>query len=521
MKILGLLTTLLFTLHVGGQPNADKFLADVNTAYDELSPVISPDGKTLFVTIANHPGNIGGKKDPGDIWISTLGVDNQWSVPVHGGTMLNNASYNAVAGLSANGSDLFLMSHYVPTGAVARTQGIAVSHGNGTHWSSPENITIPYYQNKSLTPSGFILADGSVFIFSAETYGSHGVEDLYVSLKGSDQKWSAPKNLGPVINTRFQELSPSLSTDGRTLYFSSNGRKGKGSFDVYSATRLDDTWSNWSEPVNVGSPVNSEGRDLFYRAYPGKRFSLYTSTINSDGYGDIKFYHDDHIIPTDTAAIARNEITAVPDMKPTPSTGVTIHGKVTNAKTGELVNATIAFVSAPAVAMNATSTNEGYVLTIPSPKQYAIKIQAKGYVSSLQKLDATTTDLKDLEMNFSLQPIEVGTSVDLSNVLFEQSKTLLLPQSYDELDLVAVFLKENPRIKIELRGHTDNRGIPAQNVKLSQARVDKVKAYLVSKGIDRKRVKGKGYGGAMPIASNDSDEGRQLNRRVEFVISDF
>ncbi|RAW01187.1 OmpA family protein [Pseudochryseolinea flava] len=522
MKILGLLTTLFLTLSVGGQPNFDKSFAGVNTAYDELSPVISPDGRTLFVTIANHPGNIGGKKDPGDIWVSTLGVDNQWSAPVHGGTALNNGAYNAVAGFSADGTNLFLMSHYDPSGNVARTQGISVSHPAGAGWSRPENINIPYYQNKSLTPSGFILPDQSVFIFSAETYGTHGVDDLYVTLKGADQKWSAPINLGAVINTHFQELSPSLSNDGKTLYFSSNGRKGKGSFDVYSATRLDDSWTKWSEPVNVGSPVNSEGRDLYYRAYPGKKFSLYTSTINSDGYGDIKFYQDDHIQPNDTPAIAPVEppVISSPVVEAKPS-GVRVYGKVTNAKTGEVVTATLQFTAAPAVSLNTASSKDGYRLVVPAQGQYSVRIQAAGYVSALQKLDATAASSNDLELNFSLQPIEVGTSVDLSNVLFEQSKTMLLPQSYDELDMVATFLKDNPKVKIELRGHTDNRGIPAQNVKLSQARVDKVKTYLVGKGIDRKRIKGKGYGGASPVASNETVEGRQLNRRVEFVINEL
>ena len=126
--------------------------------------------------------------------------------------------------------------------------------------------------------------------------------------------------------------------------------------------------------------------------------------------------------------------------------------------------------------------------------------------------------MKELEMNFKLQPVEVGTTVNLKNVLFEQGKTILLPQSYDELDMVISFLKSNPNVKIELAGHTDNRGIPAQNVKLSQARVDKVKEYLTEKGIDKKRISGKGYGGAMPIANNDNEETRQLNRRVEFII---
>jgi OOP family OmpA-OmpF porin len=150
-----------------------------------------------------------------------------------------------------------------------------------------------------------------------------------------------------------------------------------------------------------------------------------------------------------------------------------------------------------------------------------VKIEANGYVSSLEKLDVHTHEMNVLEMNFRLQPVELGTTVNLKNVLFEQGKTVLLPQSYPELDLIVSFLQANPAVKIELAGHTDNRGIPAQNVKLSQARVDKVKSYLVSRGIDRKRLAGKGYGGSKPIASNDSEETRQLNRRVEFTIKKF
>ena len=129
--------------------------------------------------------------------------------------------------------------------------------------------------------------------------------------------------------------------------------------------------------------------------------------------------------------------------------------------------------------------------------------------------------MKELEMNFKLQPVEVGATVNLKDVLFEQGKTILLPQSYPELDLVIAFLKSNPKVKIELSGHTDNRGIPGQNLKLSQARVEKVKSYLVSKGIDKKRITGKGYGGNRPIASNDTEETRLLNRRVEFTILTF
>jgi OmpA-OmpF porin, OOP family len=129
--------------------------------------------------------------------------------------------------------------------------------------------------------------------------------------------------------------------------------------------------------------------------------------------------------------------------------------------------------------------------------------------------------MRDLEMNFSLQPVELGTTVNLKNVLFAQAKTDILPESYPELDLVVGFLKENPNVTIELMGHTDGRGVHADNVRLSQQRVNKVKEYLVSKGIDSRRISGKGFGGSKPIASNDTEESRRMNRRVEFVIRKF
>ncbi|HEY9008902.1 MAG TPA: OmpA family protein, partial [Ohtaekwangia sp.] len=197
---------------------------------------------------------------------------------------------------------------------------------------------------------------------------------------------------------------------------------------------------------------------------------------------------------------------------------VRVYGKVLNAKTNEFIPASITFIHASETQGSTSTVNNGYTVTVPSVNDYTVKIEASGYVSSLEKLSITTYEMKELEMNFKLQPVEIGTTVNLKNVLFEQGKTMLLPSSFDELDMVISFLKTNPNVKIELAGHTDNRGIPAQNVKLSQARVDKVKDYLISKGIDKKRISGKGYGGAIPIASNDSEDTRQLNRRVEFII---
>lgn len=495
-----------------------------NTSYDELNPVISPDGRSQYVTIANHPQNEGGKKDPGDIWVSVLTEGNQWSAPVHAGSLLNDKGFNAVAGFSADGSQMFLLGHYGSSGNISRTQGIAVSRSSNNGWSKPENITIPYFQNKSGVLSGYILPDQSVFIYSAETYGSRGVEDIYVCTKNSTGAWSEPRNLGGTINTRFQELSPSLTDDGKTLYFSTNGGKGAGSFDIYTSTRLDNSWTNWSPPENLGSAVNTEGRELYYRPYERDGYALYTSTKNSDGYGDVKIFLSGEPVRKDSIpSLPPDTVTKIVEIprETTPDKRVKIYGKVTNAKTGESIVADILFTSPSVTESSRTAPETGYDVLVPSTEQYTVKIEASGYISALEKLDIQTYEMKELEMNFKLQPLEVGTTVNLKDVLFEQGKTILLPQSYPELDLVIAFLKSNPKVKIELSGHTDNRGIPGQNLKLSQARVDKVKSYLVSKGIDKKRITGKGYGGARPIASNDTEETRLLNRRVEFTIKKF
>lgn len=494
----------------------------VNSPFDEQAPVISPDGGTLFFTRGNHPDNAGGKADPGDIWMSFL-IEGTWSAPVHTGPVLNDRGYNAVIGFSPDGSQMFLIGHYSGTPAPAKTQGIAVSRRTNNGWSKPENIFIPYFLNKSSFSSGFISSDGTLFVFSAETYGTMGVEDIFISIKGADGKWGEPRNVGRNVNTQFQELCPSLSEDGSRLYFSSNGRKGFGSFDIYYCTRLDNTYYNWSEPVNLGSTINSEGRELFFRNYSSNGFSLFTSTKNSDGYGDIKLYKPESSQPDtllvisnrvapDTVTAFKEKTYALTDWE------IRIYGKVSDAKTGKVITARLTFASKDKKLSAEAISDEGYSVAIPSTAEYTVEVVSPNYVSVFEKLDLNTVELKELEMNFRLQPVEVGATVTLKNILFIQSTPELLPESYPELNLVVEFLKANPHVEIELSGHTDNRGSYRALMELSQKRVNRVKSYLVSKGIDPKRISGKGYGGTQPVASNDSEESRQLNRRVEFTI---
>ncbi len=537
MRFFLLIVSLIFSPVIWAQRFNGKIFEAVNSAFDEQNPVLSPDGNTLYFTIGNHPANAGGKRDPGDIWISRM-EGSQWSIPVNGGPLLNDKAYNAVAGLSADGDQLFLHGHYDPSGNIAKTQGISVSRNKGAGWTRPENIIIPYFLNKSGTLCGTVSTDNSVFIYSAESYGTFGVEDIYVSIR-QQGKWGESKNLGKIINTQFQELSPSLSNDMKTLYFSSNGRMGKGSFDVYSSTRLDDTWVNWSPPVNMGSPVNSEGRELYFRAYTDQGFALYTTTQSSDGYGDLKIHFAGEPLPVnDTviyASLKRDETLvkessirietlagkeSIEKEEPEKKESVKVYGKIINAKTGEAIAANISFESPGLSEQSVSADNTGYSLLLAA-STYLIRIEANGYISAIEKLDSKPFEMGDLEMNFRLQPLEVGTTVNLKNVLFVQTKTDILPESFPELNLVVSFLKENPTVKIQLMGHTDSRGVHADNVMLSQQRVNKVKQYLVSKGIESKRISGKGLGGSKPIASNDTEESRRMNRRVEFVIKKF
>jgi len=490
----------------------------INLKNDERNPVLTPDGKVIYFTVTKHSKNIGGINDEGDIWFSSWdGLI--WSAPVHAGNLLNDQSFNAVAGFSTDGEQMYLVSHYGSDGKTATTQGISVSRKTSTGWSKPQNISIPYFQNKSDHHGGHITPDGTVYVFAAETFGTHGVEDIYVSIKQADGKWSEPKNLGATINTQFQEFSPSLSSDTKTLYFSSNGRKGAGSFDVFMSDRLDDTWRNWSEPKNI-TIINTDARELYYRSYAQFDFSIYTSTKNSDGYGELRLLEGVKALG-DSLTNPVVTVTQPEVEKVTPEVigpvGIRLTGRILNASKNTVIPAKLVF-------HNGNSTQEvlanasGYETLIQPDTEYRIRIESPGYVGEWKEITQVSQEFKSLELDFKLQPIEVGTTVTLQNVLFIQSKAELLPQSYAQLDEVVEFLKANPHIEIELSGHTDNRGSFRQLLTLSQQRVNRVKHYLVSKGIEAKRITGKGYGGSKPIAGNDTEESRALNRRVEFVI---
>jgi OOP family OmpA-OmpF porin len=527
----------VISLVASGQAFTQQALAEPNSVYDEQSPMITPDGKILYFTVAGHPSNVGGKKDMGDIWYSNWdGV--KWGPAIHGGPVINNEDYNAVIGFSHDGQRMFLANNYHST-----SQGISISHKKGNDWATPEYIHIPEFKNRSTYTLGYFSTTVEAYVFSGEPFfhfGSEtGAEDIFVALLINGE-WQVPISLGPKINTHLQEWAPSLSDDGKILYFSSNGHKGFGSFDVFWSERLDDSWTNWSTPVNMGANVNTEGRELNYRTVPAAKLAIYTSTQNSDGFGDIKVYSpppppnpkDSVKAPKDSvkapvtpkpetvaAPIVAAPIVEIVKEKPVPAEEklFRVFGRVTDGKTGNAIPALVEFRGDTMITVTAKRDGR-YEVRFPPVGEYGVSIEAPGYIGNFEKLDVRTLEVNSLELNFKLQPIEIGATVNLKSVLFQQGTPNLLPESNEELDEVVEFLKLNPKVEIELSGHTDNRGVHEHNVNLSKKRVEVVKAYLVSKGISGRRISGKGHGGSKPIADNKTEATRRLNRRVEFTI---
>jgi outer membrane protein OmpA-like peptidoglycan-associated protein len=275
------------------------------------------------------------------------------------------------------------------------------------------------------------------------------------------------------------------------------------------STRLDDSYTQWSAPVPVAG-LNTTGRELFYRE--AGYGALYTGTTNSDGYGDIKWLNPEEV-HQDTAQVT--PVVFTPRIPETPGT-LALTGRISNASTGRPIAGSVRITGDTSLVINASES--GYSTQLSASGTYQLEVTAQGYVNVFEKLELSTQEVKTLTKDFALQPVAVGTTVTLKNILFIQGQPELLAESYAELNVVVDFLNANPHLEIELAGHTDNRGTYRSLMTLSQKRVNRVKQYLVSKGIDARRITGKGYGGTKPLASNDTEESRQLNRRVEFTI---
>ena len=363
-------------------------------------------------------------------------------------------------------------------------------------------VNIPFFRNKAPVQSGCLSNNRQFMIISAESNNSYGVEDLYLSQRKTDGSWSSMKNLGAAINSDYQEITPFLAADNRTLFFASNRPDGFGSFDIYYSSRLDESWRSWSAPQRLGSQVNTAGSESSFSFRDGEDSAYFIRSKDSDGYGDIFKIKIQEDINADTAIIDRAE----PIFEEITKDKVVL--KVVDSHDSKPLSALL-------ITTNDTLSSTNGIFTINSLDNNDAEIKSHRYLSKVITLDSSLIVGENL---IKLASIAKGETVRLESVLFHRATANLVSGSEKELNLIVEVLNDNPKVRILLKGYTDNTGDPEVNIKLSEERVNTVKEYILSKGISTHRVSGRGYGGTQPIASNKSEETRKLNRRVEFEV---
>jgi OmpA-OmpF porin, OOP family len=482
----------------------------VNSELPELRPTISADGNHLFFICENHPLNTKYNSIPNsqDIWYAYRDSFGRWSEAKHMGYPLNTYNYNAVYWISPDNNRILIRNAFINGEYYGNGVSMSKRLANGK-WSAPEMLKIKnYHKYDNGRQNGAVMAhDGqTLLLYMTEKTGGYD-NDLYVCFLQPDNTWSEPKSLGSKINLKdYNEMTPYLAADGETLYFSSNRPGSLGDQDIWMTKRLDKTWTKWSEPKNLGAPINTPEWDAFFTLDAGGEYAYMTST-QEGGYGE-----------SDIVRVKLLEIER-------PDPVVLVDGNVFNAKTKQPIAAALLYETLPdgTVAGNgASSPDDGaFKVVLSYDKNYSIRATADGYFAQSENLNLDSfvkAGFRHIHKDLYLVPIEVGAIVRLNNVFFDFDKWDLRPESFFELDRVVKMLKENPKIEIELSAHTDSYGSDDYNFKLSDNRARSVMEYILSKGIEPGRLTSKGYGESKPFAPNDTPENRQLNRRVEFMI---
>lgn len=483
---------------------------NVNSEYDELHPLLSPDGKTLYFSRRNHPGNVGGVKDQEDIWYSELDATGHWQLAQNMGPKFNNTGpnfINTIQSVTPDGKSAIMVlgNRYMPNGKMLA--GVSISAQVNGEWSTPKALKIINDYNYNERANYFLTDNRQTLLMSVEREDSYGDRDLYVTFIRKDSSWSEPLNLGDVVNTAGEESAPFLASDDKTLYFSSNGFSGYGGSDIFVSKRLDDTWTNWSEPENLGPEINSPLEDLFFNIPAASEHAYYSRGVSESN--------------TDIFRIK------LPILK-SPEPFVTVRGKIIDKATGKPLGAKIIYERLPdgkglGISQSNPETGE-YEIRLPAGELYGLRAESSDRLSESQNLDLR--DIKSdqtIEKDFNLDPIGVTTleenvSITLNNLFFDFDKAVLRPESFPELDRIVTLMNEKPSMEIEISGHTDSSGPDQYNMNLSEKRANSVVQYLIDKSVTKERMTILFFGENNPVDSNDTAEGRKRNRRVEFKI---
>jgi outer membrane protein OmpA-like peptidoglycan-associated protein len=529
---------------------------EINSEFDDYGPVLNENEDEIVFTTRRKEDNLNqdvfeDNKPWEDIFISVKEGD-KWGFAKNIGAPVNTLTHNATLALSADGKLLFVYTDELGNGDILLSERQA----DGT-WSEPEPlpgiINSSQYKESAIT----ISKDEKTIYFTSDRPGGYGGSDLYTATRDSKGAWTKVKNLGPKINTMYDEEGPFIDYDQVTLFFSSEGHNGMGGHDVYKAV-LNPKSGEWSEPENLGYPINTPDHDLYFIASRDSKRAYYSS-FREDGMG----YQDIYLITIpeglknpqpaakDTSLVAvmpkkdstttvvttvqpKNDPVIEPVKPPVkepvkepakPIVPLRYIVKVVEANGKTPIDAKVKLQGAKDNVIVKSKLKEPGVyefeITSTTAKDYRLSVESDGYVFQNQNLriQPATTEEKTLSRTIELTRISVGVTKVLRNIYFDFDKATFKTESYTELNKLENMLRQNTTVKVEIGGHTDGVGNYNYNVFLSRKRAEAVKDYLTKKGIDARRVKAVGYGKSKPLASNDDEnDGRELNRRVEFKV---
>jgi outer membrane protein OmpA-like peptidoglycan-associated protein len=500
----------------------------VNTQYPEYSPAITADEETVIFT-ARRDNSTGGKKDADagffeDLYISVK-TNGKWQPSKLLSKHVNTEFHDASAGLSPDGSKLFVYRHSGKDGG-----DLYESTLFGLDWDPPvhmnKNINTKFHES-----SVSLSFDGRRIYFVSDKSGGFGDRDIYHSDMDIKGEWGMSKNIGVDINTKYGEEGVFMHPDGKTMYFSSQGHNTMGGYDIFMSKFEN---GKWGKPINLGYPINGPDDDVFF-VVSGSGNRAYFSSAKQGGYGDKDIYKitflgpekepllstEDQLLAMVANPISNLKTEAAVEIKTSKLT--ILKGVVTDAKTNAVLEASIDLIDNDKNEVLATfksnSATGKYLVTLPSGKNYAIVVKKDGYLFHSENFNLPdNADFQEFTKDVALRKIEVGSTIVLRNIFFDFDKATIRPESANELDRLIKLLNDNPTLKIELGSHTDSKGSDEYNMKLSDNRSRSVVDYLITKGISSGRLVAKGYGETKPIGTNDTDAGRQNNRRTEFKI---
>lgn len=473
----------------------------INSESGDYIPLLSADTLRLFFT-SRRPSTKGGGRDEydGDFFEDvyySIYQSNSWQYALNMGSPINTEFHDAAVGVSVDGHSLILFRGFEGNG------DLYLSANDGFNWSTP--IAFPQGINSNFHESSACFSpDGRTLYFVSDRDGGIGGRDIYKStLMEGGLKWSDAVNLGNTINTIYDEEGVFMHPDGKTLYFSSKGHNNIGGYDIFKSTLLDN--KTWSAPINLGIPVNTPGDEIFYQV-SADGSTGYMSSYRKDGLGDKDIYRVKYS-----------------NSKETPSNLVLLKGVVTDEETGSPLKAQIEIVDLFSNTIVGRFNNDyktgEYLISLPNGKNYGTVIYSNGYLFESFNFDLSdTTGYNEVRRITKLKEVKVGSEITLNNIFFNPGSVDLAETSINELNRLKKLMETYPSLKVELAGHCDNIGTEAYNMQLSQKRADTVKDFLVKQNFDPSRLVAKGYGFSRPKATNETPEGRALNRRIEMLI---